>query len=175
MRKLLFPFALFIILSSFSKTELICPVSGKEPARKEFFPLSDKEFAIKIFSLKIKEIEKDAGKKFTLKEKIFIKLFQLQLKKELNRNTNDEPSKKGKTSKILGITGLVLLFVPYATLAALPLSIIAIVMGTNAANENPNDKNARTGKILGWITLGLFILFLIAALIFIATYAGFFV
>lgn len=172
MRKLLFLFTLFIILSSFSKTELIHPVSAKEPAKKEIFPIKDKEFEKKISSLKIKVIEKDAGKKFTLKEKISIKLFQLQLKKELNRNTNDEPSKKGKTSKILGIIGLVLLFVPYATLAALPLSIIAIVMGTNAAKENPKDKNARTGKILGWITLGLFTLFLIVAIIILAS--GFF-
>lgn len=174
MKKVLLPVTIFILLSSFSKTELVLPSNLKAPLKKEIFLMNDKESMEKISSLKIKEIKKNTGKKFNLIEKISFKLFQHQLKKELNKSISDEPSKKGKTSKILGIIGLVLLFVPYATLAALPLSIIAIVTGTDAAKENPNDKNARTGKILGWITLGLFVVFLLAALLFIA-YAGFFI
>jgi hypothetical protein len=123
--------------------------------------------------MKINEIEKNTGKKIKIKEKIVIKIFQHKAKKELKAIAEDKPSSKGKTAKILGIIGLVLLVIPYTALAALPLSIIAIVMGSNALKENPKDKNARTGKILGWITLGLFVLLLLAAIIFIAEYAGF--
>ncbi len=119
----------------------------------------------KIASLKIKDIQKLTGRKLTIKEKISF----LILKHKLKQQADDKKS-KGQTAFIFGIVGLGLLlvglFVPYVILGALVSAILAIVVGSVAKKQDPSDKKAHAGKLLGWITLGLiaFLLILVVAL-----------
>jgi hypothetical protein len=123
----------------------------------------------KITSLKIKDLQKLAGRKFSLKEKIAF----LVLKQQLKHKPSDSKS-QGQTALIFGIVGLALfivgLFVPYVIIGSLISSIIAIVVGSVAKKKNPSDGKAHAGKLLGWITLGLIALLLIIAVIAIATW-----
>ena len=116
--------------------------------------------------MKVRDVEKLMGKKMRLRDKIAFGVWKHKMKK------NEAGSSKGKTSLTFGILGLILfvagLFIPYVILAALAASIIAIVMGSDAIRQNPDDRKASTGKLLGWITLGLICLLLILALIYVA-------
>ena len=134
---------------------------------------SNEIFLKKIASLHIKDLQKLAGRKFSLKEKISF----LILKKSLKHKTGDSQS-KGQTALIFGIGALVLLiiglFVPFVILGALVSSILAIVVGTAALKKDRSDTNALVGKLLGWITLGLIALLLILAVIIISS-SGFWI
>lgn len=119
----------------------------------------------KIASLKLREFQKLAGRKLTLKEKIGF----LVLKHKIKRSPQ-EASGKGNTAFVFGVVGLGLfvlgLFVPYVILGALVSSILAIVVGSTAYKQDKNDRKAHAGKLLGWITLGLIaLLFLLAAIV----------
>jgi hypothetical protein len=124
------------------------------------------DFYKKFSSMKVRDIEKLTGKKMKLRDKIAFGVWKHKMKKK------EEGSSRGKTSLIFGITGIILvvagLFIPYVILAALAASIIAIVMGSDAIRKNPDDRKASTGKLLGWITLGLICLLLILVLIYVA-------
>lgn len=113
-----------------------------------------------ISSLRVKDLEKLAGRKFTLKEKIAF----LILKKKL-KHQEDTSSREGKTAFSFGLAAVAFLilglFIPYVILGSLVASIIAIVMGSSALKKNPNDRKAHSARLLGWITLGLFALLLI--------------
>ena len=117
--------------------------------------------------MKVRDVQKLTGKKMTLREKIAFGVLKHKMKKK------EAGSPKGKTSFILGIAGLGLLvaglFIPYVILLALGAAIIAIVMGSDAARKNPDDRKAHTGKLLGWITLGLICLILILVAIYLGT------
>jgi hypothetical protein len=140
------------ISSTIPSSDLIIPVDKKIP---------NEVLLKKISSLKIKDLQRLTGRKFSLKEKIGFLLLKKRLKQKLHKASGE-----GKTAFILGITGLALLvvgiFVPVVLLGSLVTSIIAIVMGTNA---DPSDSYGRSGKLLGWITLGLLGILLILALI----------
>ena len=97
------------------------------------------------------------GRKLKLKEKIAFKLFQWKLKKGL-LHKKEERSQKGKTALILGIIGIATLFIPYLILASIPCAILAIVFGNQAKKSDPGDGNAKAGVILGWVTIGVFII-----------------
>jgi hypothetical protein len=129
------------------------------------------EMAGYISNLKIKEIEKLMGRKLKLKEKIGLKIYQWKAKKEASHKKIDVEKDKGKNSRMLGIfaLGALLLspFLIFTWMAAIPLAIIAIITGNKALKEDKNDKAAKTGVILGWITLGLMVIgtiFIIAVL-----------
>ena len=124
--------------------------------------------------MKVKEFEKVSGKKLNLKEKFAFKILQLKMKKDLKKKEITKSPSKGKTAFILGLLGLALILVPYGVIASVPLSVLAIIFGGQALKDNPKDKKAKTGVILGWITLGLFIVFLIIALIWLASFANWF-
>ena len=113
-----------------------------------------------ISSLKVKDLEKLAGRKLTLKEKIAFVILKKKLKKE-----EDPNSKEGKTAFSFGIAAIALLvlglFVPYIILGSLIAGIVAVVMGSSALKKNPNDRKAHSARLLGWISLGLFALLLI--------------
>lgn len=150
----------------------------------------------KISSLKVKDAEKMAGRKFTFKEKVgfvllkkqirnykkndntptlFQKLVLKKAEKKLTKGKKNEPGSKGQSAMVFGIAAVVTLiiglFVPYVVIASLIASILAIVLGSVAKKENPDDSKARIGKLLGWITLGLIALFLILATIIIASWS----
>lgn len=149
----------------------------------------------KISSLKVKDAEKMAGRKFTLKERIgfvllkkqirnykkngntptlFQKLVLKKAEKKLNKGKKNEPGSKGQSAMVFGIAAIVTLiialFIPYVIFASLIASILAIVLGSVAKKENPQDTKAGVGKLLGWITLGLIALLVIAAAIVLASW-----
>jgi hypothetical protein len=121
-----------------------------------------------------KEFEKITGRKMTMKEKVAFRYYKILNSNPLN--TKKGKSSPGKTAFVLGIISCSLLVVSffffYALLAAIPLAIIAIIKGSKASKENPDDKKARTGMILGWVSLGLAIVWTILAVIAIATFFG---
>ncbi len=127
-----------------------------------------------LSSMKVREVEKLLGRKMKLKEKLAFKVFQWKIKKGYNPLKANENSGKGKTAMILGIVGIVSLFIPYASIAAIPCAILAIIFGNQAKKANPNDGQAKAGVILGWVTLGLFILALIIALVWLTSGGYFF-
>lgn len=169
MRKLILFSLIFITLSSFINISTIVPTGEKITTSSR--SVSKKDLTLeKLTKMKVKEFEKLTGKKLTLKEKIAFKIVQGKIKKQLKAKEG-ETSEKGKTAMILGIIGLVLAFIPYGIIASIPLAIIAIVTGSQARKANPKDTKALTGMILGWVTLGLIILFLILALIWLASWS----
>jgi hypothetical protein len=133
------------------------PVSSPDPT-----PLSQK-----ISSLKIKDIQKIAGRKLTLKEKIGF----LLLKHSVRRHKNS--SGGGGATILLGILSLVVLAVAFAVPTLILLSplfgIAAIVVGSSALKKNPDDKDAKTGRLFGWIAVGIFSVLVIIALVAFAT------
>ncbi len=163
MRK--FPLLIFalIIFTSFSisTNSSIDPVN--DPAAKVAMSID------KVASMKMKEAEKILGRKFTLKEKIAFKIAQHKIKKEATKEKG-KPS-KGQTAFILSLIGLCILFIPYLSIAALPLAIIGLVMGSQAKKTNPDDKKAKTAIILSIITLGLFALALILVILILAAWS----
>ena len=121
-------------------------------------------------TLSMKEVQKLAGRKLKLKEKIAVKIYQWKIKKGIERQKEGEKKDKGQTAMILGIIGLASLFIPYAgPVISLVCTILALVFGYQAKKEDPNNKKAKTAIILGWITVGLYVL---AAAIVIALLAA---
>jgi FtsH-binding integral membrane protein len=137
------------------------------PAASKIIPPGD--IYKKIGSLKLKEFQKLAGRKLTIREKIGF----LILKHKINHPRKTDTS-KGQTALVFGIVALGLfvlgLFVPYVIIASLISSIVAIVSGSVALRNNRNDKKAFAGKLLGWITFGLIALLLVLAIIWLSSW-----
>jgi len=127
-----------------------------------------------ILKLKVRDIESITGKKLKLKEKIAFKFLQWKIKKGL-RIAREEPKKnKGKTALIFGIIGLAGLITPIPIvggLMALVGIILALVLGYQAKKENPDDKNAKTAIVLGWIGVGLIVLAVAIAVAILSTWS----
>lgn len=119
----------------------------------------------KIASMKMKDFRKLAGRKLTLKEKVSI----IILKHKLRQQAKDS-EKQGQTAFTFGLiaVGLLLLglFVPYVILGSLVAAILAIVTGAMAKKGDGDNRKAKAGQLLGWITLGLIaFLFILAAVV----------
>ncbi len=125
-----------------------------------------------FITAKVKDVEKLLGRKMKLKEKIGFKILQHKLRKDSSHKKGEPGSDKGKTAMILGIIGAACLLIPFLAIASIPLAILAIVFGNQAKKENPNDSKAKTGVILGWITIGLVVLALILVVAILATWSG---
>ncbi len=125
-----------------------------------------------LSALKIKDAEKLLGRKMKLKEKIAFRLLQWKLKKELKSKKGESGVDHGKTSMILGIIGIGLLLIPYLAIAAIPCAILAIIFGNKARKSNKNDGKALAGIILGWVTIGIFILALALLVVILSTWSG---
>jgi hypothetical protein len=125
----------------------------------------------KIISLKVKDVQKMIGRKLTLKEKISFIVLKLYAKKH-----TDPASNQGQASFTWGIIAITLfflgLFIPYLIFGAVVAAIIAIVKGSMAKKQNSDDNKAFIGRLLGWITLGLFALLLILVAALIAAFAS---
>ncbi|MBC7872899.1 MAG: hypothetical protein H7Y01_02825 [Ferruginibacter sp.] len=125
-------------------------------------------------TLSMKEVQKMAGRKLKLKEKIAVKIFQWKIKNGFNP-AKEENKDKGLTAMIFGIAGLVALFIPIpyiGFLASVICTVLALVLGYQAKRADPNDTKAKIAVILGWVTVGLFVAALIFAFIFLATWGG---
>lgn len=115
-----------------------------------------------IASLKVKDIQKAIGRKLTIKERLGL----IFLKKQVKRK-GGESSKQGQASFILGLASVALLIGALflwgpLLVGALIASILAIVFGSMAKKDNPNDKKALAGRLMGWITLGLIVILVVA-------------
>jgi hypothetical protein len=117
-------------------------------------------------TIKVQEIEKKIGRKLTVKEKIAFFLWK--------KTQKAESSKSGKTALTIGIIGAGLfilgLFIPYVILGSLAAAIVAVVLGSSAKKQNPEDRKAISAVLLGWITLGAIALVLIIAAIVVASF-----
>lgn len=118
----------------------------------------------RLLSLKVKDVQRITGHKLSLKEKIGFGIMKHRLKK------SGEGSSKGQSALLFGIAALALLvaglFIPYVILGSVVCSIVAIVLGTVAKKQDPDDRKAAAGKLLGWLTLGVtLVLFTLAALV----------
>lgn len=163
--------SMFFTCGSYATSTPSSAYSSEPEIQKTIYPtpqLTD------ILKLKVRDIEKITGKKLKLKEKIAFKFLQWQIKKGL-RITREEPKKnKGKTALIFGIIGLAGLITPIPIvggLMALVGIILALVLGYQAKNENPDDKNAKTAIVLGWIGVGLFVLAVAIVVAVLATWS----
>jgi hypothetical protein len=174
-------------------------ISPVQAATTPSYPIEGHVQAVlsKIASMKVKELQQLTGRKLSLKEKLGFMLLKRQVKKDNGEKmaelfvkkilTKDESikkspgkkaegSSKGQQALVFGIVGIVLLiaglFIPYIILGALIASILAIVVGSTAKKENPDDTKASTGKLLGWITLGLLGVLVIAVAIALAGWSN---
>ncbi len=127
----------------------------------------------KFISLKIKDLQKLAGRKFSLKEKIAILVLKQKLK-----HKEGERSNQGQLAMIFGIGAITLLILAFLVpgtgaffTASLISSILAIVIGSVAKKNDPSDRKAHVGKLLGWITLGLIALLVIAVAIALSSWS----
>ena len=115
--------------------------------------------------LKVKDIEKLTGKKFTLKEKLAIKVYKSKLKNEKRKAEKGQYSKRTKTAFILSILSL-------ATIIIFPVSvilaIISIVLASKSIHEKYDDKKARTAMTLSFLALGLVVVTLLVYAIFVS-------
>ncbi len=125
-----------------------------------------------LATLKIKAIEQLIGRKLKLKERLALKVYQWKIKREAKRKTETSDD-KGQTSLILGISALASLFIPYVGIAAIPCAILAIIFGNQAKKVNPKDRKAKTGVLLGWLTIGLLVVVMALVIAIIAS-GGFF-
>jgi len=124
-----------------------------------------------ILSFKIKGIEKIAGKKLSLKEKIELKILRSPLgRKILAYRLQKNDTDKAQLALVLGIIGLAALFIPYVGLISLPFAIAALIIGYSARRQQPYNRKARTAIVLGWVTIGLFVLALMIAIAILTTF-----
>lgn len=123
----------------------------------------------KFVNLKMKDAEKLAGKRFTLKERIVFKLLQAKLKKQAIKLSSAEKYKSSNGAKaafVLGILSLATLIFPFASI---PLAIAAIIVGQRAYKKsNFEDKKARAGVTMGILALGILIVAMMIIGIFIS-------
>ncbi|HMG66211.1 MAG TPA: hypothetical protein VK588_00950 [Chitinophagaceae bacterium] len=125
---------------------------------------------VRMLSLKIKDIEKITGHKLSLRQKIELSIFKFTFRKKIRtQSLHEGKSDKGQLAMILGIIGLGSLLIPYLAILALPCAIAALIIGYSARRKDPSNKKARTGIVLGWVTIGIFVLALIIVVALLTT------
>ncbi|MGZ8508828.1 MAG: hypothetical protein ACXWV8_14500 [Chitinophagaceae bacterium] len=167
---------LFIIWSAifFSLISIALPVSSAtsfSPSSSVIKIVPEWNKYKNIANLKIKDLQKIIGRKLTVKEKIGFIILKHKIKRQLKNS-----EKQGQTAFIMGIAGLALfaigLFVPVLLVGSLIAAIVAVVSGSVAQKQDPSNRKAHAGKLLGWITLGLLALLLILAAIVLSAWTG---
>lgn len=109
-----------------------------------------------------KKVQALLGRKLSFKEKAGLFLLKRCKNSKVFQSDDEEvKSKKGTWSLIFGISSFLLL----GPLGAIP----AIILGVQALKENPNDLNARIGKILGIVYMALL---LVGILLLVAIFSG---
>ena len=116
------------------------------------------------------------GRKLKLKEKITFKIAQWKLRTALKAGKQQDYKDKGKTAKLFGFISLAsILLIPvvfWGILPCLAFGIAAISIGKKAKKENPNDKKAKLGIMLGWISVGIISAATIFVIAFLISYSG---
>ncbi len=131
-------------------------------------PLSLQE----LITLTPRKYHKLTGKKMTLKERIFLQIFQIKLKKRLFDNKvvfdrrNEKPTSKfpyGAISLLSGIAGGIIILIATWSIIPYILAAAAIVFGITGLRKNKKDIASLLGLILG----GLFYFLLLLGLLFL--------
>ena len=185
MRPALLFFLFIILLSAPVLSAPVLPSKAKTPLEL---------MCAKLASMKTKDFQAMVGHRLSLKEKLGflairakarhyakkgipaedISLMQQKMRELSKPGKKADGSSLGKTALTFGIAGAVLLiiglFVPGFWLGALVASIVAIATGSAASKRDKSDTRASTGKLLGWITLGILAVILIAAVIVISSW-----
>ena len=124
-------------------------------------------------SLSIKQVQELIGRKLKLKEKIAVRFFQWKLKKGFTGLKEKKERDKGKTAMILGIAAVVSPVIPViGAISLVVCSILALTMGYQALKEDPADRKAKTGVILGWIGVGIIVLVLVILVAILASFSA---
>lgn len=164
-------FTLFIVLS-FHHEAVFANTPPASPVSIPFSQLNNPgPWLPDVSKMKIKTMERMMGRKMKLKEKIAFKVLQWKVKKNLTLSKDKSRANRGRTAMILGIIGLASLFIPYLNIISIPCTILALVFGYQARKADPSDSKARTAIILGWITVGVYFLILIIAIILLAAFS----
>lgn len=141
-----------------------------------------------LSSMSMKKAQETLGRKFTLREKLGFLVLKQQLKRARKKGFENtqlyramqkksgakkgSEGSKGQSALAFGIAALALLilalFVPHVIFISPIAAILAIVLGTVAKKRDPDDTNGKVGKLLGWISLGLFALLILAVAIAIS-------
>jgi hypothetical protein len=165
MRKLLLPvFILFVLVSPGHVMAATVPSVSATPASQVNEEPKTKTLP-SLATMKVKEFEKLAGQKLTLKEKIAFKIFQSKLKKENRKAEKGEYSKRSKLAFILGILSIATL--PLIPLSVL-LSVITIILASKSIKANDMDKKAKTALTLAVLSLGIIVVGLLIYAIFVS-------
>lgn len=116
-------------------------------------------FTRQITALKVQDLRKMLGRKLSLKERISFLLLKKKLRKQAA-----EGKDPGEGSFVAGLIagGLFLagLLFPPLLIGSFIAAIIAVASAGPVLRKNPGNKKAKTGQIIGWITIGLFLLLL---------------
>ncbi len=115
-------------------------------------------------------------KKMGFFQKLAFKIMTRKLKKHHYKIPYDtaKADKMANASLGLGIAALVFVLIPFYTIfLAIPLGIMAMVFGSNAKKSGTQKTtNASLGKAFGLAALIVFVLYIILAAIFIASWAS---
>lgn len=116
----------------------------------------------------IKEWEKATGRRLSVLQRLTWKMAQKHISKSPNENTTERQRKLGRLSMILGIAGLILLFLPnILAIAGIGLGIAAFILGIKSLKGNSNTPGI-VGLVAGSLTLLLTILAVVIAAAFLA-------
>lgn len=166
MRKIFF-LCTVVILSSFRLAAIAVSKTNEPIVSKT---ITRDELMMKIVSLKMKDMQKMLGRKLSLREKVAVLILKQRLKHSAREN-----SQPGNTALIFGISGAALLvlglFLAPLLIGALIAALIAIVIGSIAKKRHPSDGKAHAAVLLGWITLVLLAILLLAAAIVISSWS----
>lgn len=167
MRKCLFILAVISILLQAIPVHAISLPGASSP-----YPSS--ALFTRISSMKEKDLRKQLGRKLTIKEKVAFFL----LKKKAKKLAREE-GKTGESAFVAGLIAIGLLvtglFFPPLWIGSLVAAIVAVSSGSKAIRIDRLNKKARTGRLLGWISIICLIVLAILTLIALAIFTGFMV
>lgn len=118
--------------------------------------------------LKVKDVEMLTDRKMHLLERIQFKILQFKLSKKINANDDElteKQKKQANLSFILGLSSIVLIFIPVIGVLALPAAILAIIFGSKSLKGNSNTKG-----IIGIVAGGVMILLFLVAIALLAVF-----
>lgn len=121
----------------------------------------------KLSTWKEKDLRKQLGRRLTIKEKVAF----FFLKKKARKMAKEE-GKTGENAYVAGLLAIGLLVAgmlfPPLLIGSFIAAIVAVASGSKALKIEPGNKKAKTGRLLGWITLFIFLLLVIAAILIIS-------
>jgi hypothetical protein len=124
-------------------------------------PVSASELA----TMKLRDLEKLTGCRFTLIEKLAFKIYQAKLKKQNRKAIKTDTPKRSKIAFILSLLSL-------ATVVLIPLSlvlaVISILLAAKSIKQNEYDRKAKTAMGLSILAIGIIVVGLMIYGIFIS-------